>query len=49
MPDLKLLFLQMTVILVVSRLMAAAYRLVGQPPAAGEMLAGILLGPSLLG
>jgi len=49
MPDLKLLFLQMIVILVAARLMTVASRFVGQPPVAGEMLAGILLGPSLLG
>lgn len=49
MPELKLLFLQMAVILVAARLMAAAFRFVGQPGVVGEMAAGILLGPSLLG
>ena len=49
MPELKLLFLQMTVILVTARLMAVAVRYVGQPEVVGEMIAGILLGPSLLG
>ena len=49
MPDLKLLFLQMMVILVAARLMAAAAKLVRQPEVVGEMVAGILLGPSLLG
>src|SRR5450432_1797204 len=49
MPELKLLFLQMTVILVTVRLMAVASRFVGQPEVVGEMIAGILLGPSLLG
>src|SRR5437588_494674 len=49
MPELKLLFLQMAVILVTARLMAAALRFIGQPGVVGEMLAGILLGPSLLG
>jgi Kef-type K+ transport system membrane component KefB len=49
MPELKLLFLQMAVILVAARLMAAAFRFVGQPAVIGEMAAGILLGPSLLG
>jgi Kef-type K+ transport system membrane component KefB len=49
MPELKLLFLQMTVILVTVRLMAVALRFVGQPEVVGEMIAGILLGPSLLG
>ena len=49
MPELKLLFLQMTVILVTARLMAVASKFVGQPEVVGEMIAGILLGPSLLG
>jgi Kef-type K+ transport system membrane component KefB len=49
MPELKLLFLQMAVILVTARLMAVASRSLGQPEVVGEMIAGILLGPSLLG
>ena len=49
MPDLKLLFLQMMVILATARLMAAAAKFAGQPAVVGEMVAGILLGPSLLG
>ena len=48
MPELKLLFLQMAVILLAARLMSAAFRFVGQPGVVGEMAAGILLGPSLL-
>lgn len=49
MVELKLLFLQMTVILVTVRVMAVASRFAGQPEVVGEMIAGILLGPSLLG
>jgi Kef-type K+ transport system membrane component KefB len=49
MPELKLLFLQMVVILTAARLMAVAFRFIGQPAVIGEMAAGILLGPSLLG
>jgi Kef-type K+ transport system membrane component KefB len=49
MPELKLLFLQMAVILATARLMAAAFQWLGQPGVVGEMAAGILLGPSLLG
>lgn len=49
MPELKLLFLQMAAILTAARLMAVAFRLIGQPAVIGEMAAGILLGPSLLG
>jgi len=49
MPELKLLFLQMAVILAAARVMAALFRRFGQPEVMGEMAAGILLGPSLLG
>ena len=49
MPELKLLFLQMAVVLIATRLVAAAFRLIRQPEVLGEMTAGILLGPSLLG
>ena len=49
MPELKLLFLQMAVILTAARLMAVAFRFIGQPEVMGEMAAGILLGPSFLG
>jgi Kef-type K+ transport system membrane component KefB len=49
MPDLKLLFLQMMVILAADRLLPVASRFVGQPAMVGEMVAGILLGPCLLG
>jgi Kef-type K+ transport system membrane component KefB len=49
MPELKLLFLQMAVILTAARLLASAFRRIGQPAVIGEMAAGILLGPSLLG
>jgi len=49
MLDLKLLFLQMAVILATARLMAVAFRFIGQPGVIGEMAAGLLLGPSFLG
>jgi len=49
MPELKLLFLEMAVILAAARLMALVFRWIGQPPVMGEMAAGILLGPSFLG
>jgi Kef-type K+ transport system membrane component KefB len=48
-PELKLLFLEMAVILVTARVVAAAFRRVGQPGVVGEMAAGLLLGPSVLG
>jgi Kef-type K+ transport system membrane component KefB len=49
MPELKLLFLQMAVVLAAAKLLGAACRLMRQPEVVGEMAAGILLGPSLLG
>ena len=42
-------FLQITVILIACRLVGRAMAAVGQPRVIGEMVAGILLGPSLLG
>src|SRR4030095_16761036 len=48
-PDLPLLLVQIIVILVAARLVGALVRRVGQPQVVGEMLAGIALGPSLLG
>ena len=43
------LFLQMTVILLVCRCVGQLIARVGQPKVVGEMIAGVLLGPSLLG
>ncbi|MBI3416803.1 MAG: cation:proton antiporter [Verrucomicrobia bacterium] len=42
-------FLQMAVILAVCRLVGALARRLGQPQVVGEMIAGVLLGPSLFG
>jgi len=42
-------FLQMAVILVVCRLVGILAKKVGQPQVVGEMIAGVLIGPSLLG
>jgi Kef-type K+ transport system membrane component KefB len=44
-----LLLLQVVVVLVAARFMGALARRWGQPAVIGEMIAGILLGPSLLG
>jgi Kef-type K+ transport system membrane component KefB len=49
MPNLFTLVLQITVILAVCRLMGTLFRKFHQPRVVGEMFAGILLGPSLLG
>jgi K+:H+ antiporter len=46
---LPLLLLQMTTILVVAKVTAAALQRAGQPAVVGEMLGGILLGPSFFG
>lgn len=43
------LVIQIGVVLAVSRLVGALFRKIGQPQVVGEMVAGILLGPSLLG
>ncbi|HWU08185.1 MAG TPA: cation:proton antiporter [Streptomyces sp.] len=42
-------FLAVVVILVVCRIVSRLLQLVGQPPVVGEMLAGVVLGPSVLG
>ena len=42
-------FLQMAVILAVCRCVGYLARRVGQPQVVGEMIAGVLMGPSLLG
>lgn len=44
-----LVFIDIAVIVVVARLMGALFRRLRQPPVIGEILAGIALGPSLLG
>jgi Kef-type K+ transport system membrane component KefB len=47
--NLVKLILQIGVILVVSRLVGMAFKRIQQPQVVGEMVAGIMLGPSLLG
>ena len=47
--QLSILLLQLVVIICVARLMGNLFRKIGQPSVIGEMAAGILLGPSLLG
>ncbi len=49
MPDLRLLIVQIGVVLLAARLVGAAFRRLHQPQVVGEMLAGLLLGPSVLG
>ncbi|MXV17252.1 cation:proton antiporter [Hufsiella ginkgonis] len=49
LSPLGLLLLQIIAILVVARIFGALIARIGQPPVIGEMIAGIVLGPSLLG
>lgn len=49
MLRVDLLLLDLVVILALARLLGTCARLIGQPPVIGEIVAGILLGPSLLG
>lgn len=46
---LPLLLLQLITIVLTARLLGALFHRIGQPPVIGEIVAGILLGPSLLG
>lgn len=47
--SLVLLLVQLIAVLVVARLLGQLFRLWGQPQVLGEMLAGIVLGPSVFG
>ena len=47
--SLSMLLLQLVVIIVAARLAGRLFRKIGQPPVLGEIVAGIVLGPSLLG
>ncbi len=49
MPDLFTLTLQLAVVLAVCRVVGELFRRIHQPKVVGEMFAGIMLGPSLLG
>ena len=49
MPNLLVLIVQIAVIVIAARLVGVLFRRIGQPQVMGEMVAGILLGPSLLG
>lgn len=44
-----IVFLDMAVILLLAQSVGALFRRIGQPPVVGEILAGIILGPSVLG
>jgi Kef-type K+ transport system membrane component KefB len=44
--DVQLLLADVAIIIILARLLGIAAKLVGQPPVVGEILAGILLGPT---
>ncbi len=46
---LSILLLQIIVIVLAAKLFAELFRRIGQPPVMGEMVAGIVLGPSVIG
>jgi Kef-type K+ transport system membrane component KefB len=46
--DLQLLLADVAIVVILARLLGAAARRLGQPPVLGEILAGILLGPTFL-
>src|SRR5271168_952329 len=47
--DLLHVLLALVVVIATARAMGSIFRTVGQPPVVGEIIAGIVLGPSLLG
>src|SRR4051812_39490501 len=49
MTDFALVVVQIGVVMAVARLVATLFRTLHQPQVVGELVAGILLGPSLLG
>jgi Kef-type K+ transport system membrane component KefB len=49
MPNLLLLLVQVALIVACARLLSRLFRAIHQPQVVGEMVAGLMLGPSLLG
>lgn len=49
MPNLLTLIVQVAVVIIAARLVGLLFRRIGQPQVMGEMVAGIVLGPSVLG
>lgn len=47
--DIIIFFIQLTLLILAGRLLGEALQRVGQPPVMGQLLAGILLGPSVFG
>jgi Kef-type K+ transport system membrane component KefB len=49
MPPVDLLLLDIAIIVLAARLAGSLLRMLGQPPVIGEIMAGVLLGPTVLG
>lgn len=49
MPNALTLIMQIAVVIIAARLTGRLFRVIGQPQVVGEMVAGLLLGPSVLG
>lgn len=49
MPNVPTLLMQVAVVIIAARLVGYLFRLIKQPQVVGEMAAGIILGPSVLG
>ena len=49
MPNALTLIMQIAVIIIAARTVGRLFRAIGQPQVVGEMVAGLLLGPSVLG
>ncbi|CAN5563299.1 cation:proton antiporter [soil metagenome] len=47
--DIIIFFIQLTLLILTGRLLGEALQRVGQPPVMGQLLAGIVLGPSIFG
>ncbi|MDQ3968752.1 MAG: cation:proton antiporter, partial [Thermoproteota archaeon] len=43
------LFVSIIIILVAARVLGEVFQRIGQPPLVGELLAGLIIGPSILG
>jgi Kef-type K+ transport system membrane component KefB len=48
-PQVQLLLADLALIIILARLLGAAAKRIGQPPVLGEIVAGLLLGPTLFG
>lgn len=47
--EVQLLLFDLALIIVLARVLGAAARRIGQPPVLGEIIAGLVLGPTIWG